>query len=74
MGSEAYLHVKIPFRQDTCDIQQSGEEITPKANDSKAVLRVKSTFLDQEQTQMDIVPLINKIHIFDIDTSENLIE
>lgn len=73
MGSEANLHVKIPFGQDAYNVQ-CGEEMPPEANEPEAVLRVKSTFLDHERAEIGIVPLVSKIHLFDKDTSENLIE
>lgn len=59
MGSEAYLHVRIP------DIK-SGQE-------TEAVLRVKAGFADTKLDSVNVLPNISKIHLFDETTEKNLL-
>ena len=58
MGSEILLHVKI----------------SNDANETDAVLRVKSSYIYNDSEVINILPDIDKLHIFDLDTKETLLK
>lgn len=70
MGSEAYVHVKIPAGQGLYDLENEGKK---DDIESEAVLRVKSTLINDEQTEIYIAPVEGKIHLFNKDTLENML-